>query len=156
MHEPFFFNPNCLLTQAASNFHYFHISTTRRAQSDLPRLFRAHERVARLPHRQLLRRGRLRRDDAGVLLMPLRPLSDPAHLPALDPAYAHTRPALGLGEGNPPPRILLLYGSLRTRSFSRLATEEAARLLQYFGAETRIFDPAGLPFPDQVAGDDHP
>ncbi|QJQ94916.1 MULTISPECIES: arsenical resistance protein ArsH [Halomonadaceae] len=47
-----------------------------------------------------------------------------------------------------PPRILLLYGSLRERSFSRLAVEEAARLLQAMGAETRIFDPRGLPLPD--------
>jgi arsenical resistance protein ArsH len=46
------------------------------------------------------------------------------------------------------PRILLLYGSLRERSFSRFATKEAARLLQSFGAETRIFDPTGLPLPD--------
>ncbi len=46
------------------------------------------------------------------------------------------------------PRILLLYGSLRERSFSRFATEEAARLLQSFGAETRVFDPTGLPLPD--------
>jgi arsenic resistance protein ArsH len=61
-----------------------------------------------------------------------------------------------LGADNPPPRILLLYGSLRTRSFSRLAVEEAARLLQLFGAETRIFDPFDLPFPDQINGDDHP
>jgi arsenic resistance protein ArsH len=45
---------------------------------------------------------------------------------------------------------------LRERSFSRLATEEAARLLQSFGAETRIFDPSTLPLLDQVAGDDHP
>ena len=46
------------------------------------------------------------------------------------------------------PRILLLYGSLRTRSFSRLAIEESARLLNAFGAETRIFNPEGLPQPD--------
>ena len=54
-----------------------------------------------------------------------------------------------------PPRILLLYGSTRERSFSRLLTEEAARLLQHFGAETRIFDPRGLPLPDD-APDSHP
>ncbi len=53
------------------------------------------------------------------------------------------------------PRILLLYGSLRPRSFSRLLTEEAARLLTLFGAETRTFDPAGLPLPDDAAAD-HP
>ncbi|HBP6436519.1 arsenical resistance protein ArsH [Pseudomonas aeruginosa] len=53
------------------------------------------------------------------------------------------------------PRILLLYGSTRERSFSRLLTEEAARLLEHFGAETRIFNPSGLPLPDDVS-DDHP
>jgi len=46
------------------------------------------------------------------------------------------------------PKILLLYGSLRTRSFSRLVVEESARLLDAMGAETRIFDPTGLPLPD--------
>lgn len=86
----------------------------------------------------------------------VRELPAPDHLPALDPAFAHQRPAAGLGALDPPPRILLLYGSLRTRSFSRHATEEAARLLRYFGAETRIFDPSDLPLPDQVPGDDHP
>ena len=54
-----------------------------------------------------------------------------------------------------PPRILLLYGSLRERSYSRLLTEEAARLLQALGAEPRIFDPRGLPMPDD-APEDHP
>jgi arsenic resistance protein ArsH len=53
------------------------------------------------------------------------------------------------------PRILLLYGSTREKSFSRLMTEEAARLLQHFGAETRIFDPRGLPLPDD-APESHP
>lgn len=53
------------------------------------------------------------------------------------------------------PRILLLYGSLRKRSFSRLATEEAVRLLEYFGAETRTFNPSGLPLPDDT-DDQHP
>ena len=53
------------------------------------------------------------------------------------------------------PRILLLYGSLRERSYSRLLTLEAARLLEAFGAETRIFDPTGLPLPDG-APVDHP
>lgn len=53
------------------------------------------------------------------------------------------------------PRILLLYGSLRERSFSRLLTLEAERILQHFGAETRIFDPRGLPLPD-AAPASHP
>jgi len=46
------------------------------------------------------------------------------------------------------PRILLLYGSLRERSYSRFLAEEAARLLEAFGAETRTFDPHDLPLPD--------
>ena len=54
-----------------------------------------------------------------------------------------------------PPRILLLYGSLRERSFSRLLVEEAARLLQAMGAETQIFCPSGLPLPDD-APESHP
>jgi arsenic resistance protein ArsH len=53
------------------------------------------------------------------------------------------------------PRILLLYGSVRPRSYSRFLTQEAARLLQHLGAETRIYDPSGLPLPDD-ASDDHP
>lgn len=54
-----------------------------------------------------------------------------------------------------PPRFLMLYGSLRERSYSKLATLEAARLLQAMGGEVRIFDPAGLPLPDG-APDTHP
>ena len=54
-----------------------------------------------------------------------------------------------------PPRILLLYGSNRERSFSRLAVQEAGRILQYLGAEVKIFHPKGLPLPED--GDaDHP
>lgn len=53
------------------------------------------------------------------------------------------------------PRILLLYGSLRQRSYSRFATQEAARILESLGAETRIFDPRELPMPDAVPAD-HP
>jgi len=86
----------------------------------------------------------------------LRTLTDPDHLPALRVEYARSRPAFGLGDLDPPPRILLLYGSLRERSFSRHSVEEAARLLRFFGCETRIFDPSDLPLPDQIKGDDHP
>lgn len=53
------------------------------------------------------------------------------------------------------PRILMMYGSLRERSYSRLATEEAARILRRLGAEVRIYSPAGLPLPDSAAAD-HP
>ncbi len=53
------------------------------------------------------------------------------------------------------PRILLLHGSLRERSYSRLLTEEAARILQALGAETRSFDPRDLPLPDG-APESHP
>ena len=54
-----------------------------------------------------------------------------------------------------PLRILLLYGSVRERSYSRLASEEAARLLQAMGCETKTFNPSGMPLPDD-APDTHP
>ena len=53
------------------------------------------------------------------------------------------------------PRILLLYGSLRDRSFSRLVIEECEHILQAMGCETRIFNPSGLPLPDD-SDDQHP
>lgn len=87
--------------------------------------------------------------------MRLRTLPDPDHLPALDRRFVQERLAIELGPDDHKPRILMLYGSLRPRSYSRLATEEAARLLRLFGAEVRIFDPSDMPFPDQIAGDDH-
>lgn len=49
-----------------------------------------------------------------------------------------------------PPRILMLYGSLRERSYSRFATLEAARILERLGAEVRIFHANGLPLPDDT------
>ena len=64
--------------------------------------------------------------------------------------------ALRLPQSDGPPlRILLLYGSLRERSYTRFATFEAERLLRHFGCETRIFHADGLPLPDD-AGADHP
>jgi len=52
------------------------------------------------------------------------------------------------GETAHPPRVLLLYGSLRDRSYSRFLTLEAERILKALGAETRNFNPSGLPLPD--------
>lgn len=52
-----------------------------------------------------------------------------------------------------PPRILILYGSLRPRSFSRLSGEEAGRILTRLGAEVRFFNPSGLPLVDQPGAD---
>src|SRR3546814_64445 len=79
-------------------------------------------------------------------------------LPNLDETLldvpTHEKLALSTGATHPP-RILLLYGSLRDRSYSRLLTEEAARILMRLGAQTRIFDPSGLPQPDSVPAD-HP
>lgn len=78
-------------------------------------------------------------------------------LPNVDPEQFRRPESPALFRPGPehPPRILLLYGSLRKRSFSRLVTEEAARLLQAMGAETRTFNPAGLPLPDEVEAE-HP
>ncbi|MAY62790.1 MAG: arsenical resistance protein ArsH [Rhizobiales bacterium] len=81
--------------------------------------------------------------------MPLNTVPD--DLPNIDPDHLHpVDPALLKGPDDPghPPRILLLYGSLRKRSFSRLVAREAERLLRWHGCETRIFDPSGLPLPD--------
>ncbi|ETX30074.1 arsenical resistance protein ArsH [Roseivivax isoporae] len=78
------------------------------------------------------------------------PNIDPAHLHPVDPAdYAAP------DDDGHPPRILVLYGSLRERSYSRLAAEEGARLLRRWGAEVRFFDPRDLPLPDGAAAD-HP
>ncbi len=55
-----------------------------------------------------------------------------------------------IGNAVHPPRVLLLYGSLRARSYSRLLAQEAARLLEALGAEPRLFDPSGLPLPDDA------
>ncbi|WP_114973595.1 arsenical resistance protein ArsH [Rhodoferax ferrireducens] len=68
------------------------------------------------------------------------------------PDLAQLRPAVPSTHA---PRFLLLYGSLRARSFSRLLTEEAARLLTAMGAEVKIFNPSGLPLPDD-APESHP
>ncbi|MVV49928.1 arsenical resistance protein ArsH [Pseudomonas sp. PB120] len=70
------------------------------------------------------------------------------HLPNLDPTLFDD---VQISSADPQkPRILLLYGSTRERSFSRLLVEEAARLLEHFGAEVRIFNPSGLPLPDDA------
>ncbi len=79
-------------------------------------------------------------------------------LPQLDAALFRVPDASQLQPARPsthPPRIVLLYGSLRARSFSRLLVEEAARLLTAMGADARIFNPSGLPLPDD-APEHHP
>lgn len=79
-------------------------------------------------------------------------------LPNLSPAHFQTpvRRSLHPGERlSHPPRFLILYGSLRERSFSRFLAHEVARLLQAMGGETRIYDANGLPLPDDTTAD-HP
>lgn len=83
--------------------------------------------------------------------VPPLPVDD---MPALDSPYFQS-PMLQTTAASHPPRILLLYGSVRERSYSRLASEEAARLLQAMGCETRLFNPSGLPLPDD-APESHP
>jgi arsenic resistance protein ArsH len=78
------------------------------------------------------------------------PNLDEAQFEAIDPLALFDAP-----RSSHPARILMLYGSLRERSYSRLATEEAARILRRLGAEVRIFNPAELPLPD-AAPADHP
>ena len=83
--------------------------------------------------------------------------ADLDQLPALD--RAHFQPPEQARLTGPmsqqPPRILLLHGSLRERSYSRFLANEAERLLIAMGCETRRFDPAGLPLPD-AADPSHP
>ena len=79
-------------------------------------------------------------------------------LPNIDPSFLDRQIPQVLGAPvmlGHAPRILLLYGSLRERSYSKLLALEAERLLQTLGCETRLFDPAGLPQPDS-APVDHP
>ncbi|KRG83474.1 NADPH-dependent FMN reductase [Stenotrophomonas daejeonensis] len=76
------------------------------------------------------------------------PLDLPTYLDAgLLPTPVHE--VLGTSDMHPP-RILLLYGSLRPQSFSRKLALEAERILQHLGAETRVFDPHDLPMLDSV------
>lgn len=78
--------------------------------------------------------------------------------PNLDETYFHSidkSKLLSPKRASHPPRFLLLYGSLRSTSYSRLMTEEAARILERLGGETKSFNPSGLPLPDD-AEPDHP
>jgi arsenic resistance protein ArsH len=84
-------------------------------------------------------------------------LAEVSDLPNID-AAAFQVPVASIFDAAPmthPPRILLLYGSLRERSYSRMLAFEAARLLAAMGCEPRIFGPAGLPLPDATPAD-HP
>lgn len=81
-----------------------------------------------------------------------------ADLPHIDPSQLRSIDTTLLAGPEAPqhaPRILVLYGSLRERSYSRLVAEEAGRLLRWFGCEVRTYNPSGLPLPDD-AGADHP
>lgn len=84
-------------------------------------------------------------------------MADPDNLPAVDPRHLRQidRDALRPAFSTHPPRILVLYGSVRPVSYSRLLAQEAGRLLEYFGAEVRFFDPSGLPLPDDATAS-HP
>lgn len=77
---------------------------------------------------------------------------DPDNLPNIvsDAFVLPDLSSLQVGRLGHPPRILILYGSLRARSYSKFLSLEAARLLEALGAEVRVFDPAGLPLPDDA------
>jgi arsenical resistance protein ArsH len=90
--------------------------------------------------------------------MPLREIPAPDFIPGLEEGFVDLPTIAKLApqsRATHPPRILMLYGSLRERSFSRFLTEEAARILLTFGADIRVFDPSGLPLAGG-APDDHP
>lgn len=62
----------------------------------------------------------------------------------------------GLKTSSHKPRILILYGSLRERSYSRLLAEESGRILEYMGAEVKFYNPDGLPTYDYDRSIEHP
>ena len=83
---------------------------------------------------------------------------DFAELPNIDPDNIQPidiESLVGTNDPRHPPKILVLYGSLRSRSFSKLAAVEASRLLRWYGCEVKMFDPSGLPLPDD-ADSEHP
>lgn len=49
-----------------------------------------------------------------------------------------------------PPKVLILYGSLRDKSYSKLLAFEFARLLDALGADTKVYDPSELPMTNAV------
>lgn len=82
---------------------------------------------------------------------------DLADLPLIVPDALHPIDVTSLaGPDGPqhPPRILILYGSLRSASYSRLAAEEGARVLRVLGCDVRFFDPTGLGAPDDPTADE--
>lgn len=91
-------------------------------------------------------------DTAGskILTIDDLPNIDPANIQPID-----IESLVSTNDPRHPPKILVLYGSLRTRSFSKLAAIEASRLLRWYGCEVKMFDPSGLPLPDD-ADVEHP
>jgi arsenic resistance protein ArsH len=88
--------------------------------------------------------------------MPSRPLTAIYPFLALKPGFVRPRPVASPGQLAPPPKVLLLRGSLPERSCSRLCVEEVARLLHLLDAELKVYDPKDLLLPSQVADPDHP
>lgn len=82
--------------------------------------------------------------DNAVSFSPL-PSIAPQHLQPID-----VEALVGADAPRHAPKILILYGSLRERSYSRLVAEEAARLLRWFGCEVQMYNPSGLPLPDDA------
>jgi arsenic resistance protein ArsH len=75
----------------------------------------------------------------------------------LDDIHFNLKPnAEDLFKSTHPPKILILYGSLRERSFSRLLAEEAGRILAHMGAEIKFFNSDGLPVFDNNRSVEHP
>ncbi|GAM88673.1 hypothetical protein ANO11243_067070 [Dothideomycetidae sp. 11243] len=52
-------------------------------------------------------------------------------------------------------KVLIIYGSLRKRSYSKLLAFEVARMLHRLGCDVRVYDPQGLPIKDDEQHD-HP
>lgn len=122
------------------------------------RLCRPSERVLDLLEHPVASFTKEDGDTIGATLQHTTPAVDAQDLPHIEADKMQRIDIEALSGANDPrhpPKILVLYGSLRTRAFSKLAALEAARLLRWFGCEVRIFDPTGLPLPDATDAD-HP
>ncbi len=97
-----------------------------------------------------MRRGSALSEPSNMPHLPDLPQVAAEHFQVPDPS--RLRPSATSAHA---PRFLLLYGSLRERAFSRLVVEESARILQAMGGDVKIFNPSGLPLPDD-APDTHP
>ncbi|KAL5338042.1 arsenate resistance ArsH [Aspergillus crustosus] len=78
-------------------------------------------------------------------ILPPSPSSEPDWIQGLELTTVLDLASKNLREKNQRLKVLVLYGSLRKRSYSRLVAFEASRILFRLGCDVRVFDPEELP-----------